>query len=428
MPTLEELLNLRNQSLSSFAPKKDTEEAIVADALASSTPFFPTPTGAPISEEQLKEAPIKMSSAAPIRAPIPAPSEKVPEEESQLASLMSAGQKQESQYEDLLKRYKEAQDRQKQMQLTAALGQAAEKIGSSIAMVKPGDQSFYEQQMKLAGGITDQFKEEEAVRREAEKNDPKSETSVAMRNLLKEQGVKVPDNISAAFIEKQYPQFANIINRREAAQARKEEMKLRFAEIASRKDESKEEKKDKFIQALRKETTSGALGKMFSNYNTATRMGSALEEFAKNPTAYSDYATLMGGLKALQGDESVVREAEVRLGMSATSLANKAKNWTDRLVTGKSLQPSQRDEMVKAVKVLSETARKQYADAVSPIMKQAEGIGINKDLLINEGFLSEKKSAPDSSNKVLVEKDGKQFRLPKEQLQRAISQGYKEVK
>lgn len=345
-------------------------------------------------------------------------------EEAALGKIL--GQK--SEYEDLLARYKDAEERQRLAQLGVSLGQAGERIGSALAMVKPGDQSFYEQQMKLAGEITDEFKEEEAVRREGEKNDPKSETSVSMRNLLKEQGITVPENISAAFIEKQYPQFANIINRREAAQARKEEMKLRFADIATRRDETKEEKKDKFIQALRKETTTGALGKMFSNYNTAKRMGTALEEFAKNPTAYSDYATLMGGLKALQGDESVVREAEVRLGMSATSLANKVKNWTDRLVTGKSLQPSQRDEMVKAVKVLSETARKQYSDSISPIMKQAESVGIDKKMLVGEGFLDEPASALKPQDKIVVEKDGKQFRLPKAQLQRAISQGYKEVK
>jgi len=505
MPTLEELLNLKDQSLSSFLPKKDDEETIVSDALASpvrpeflnflekykkeksqrpegtrsllgssspeelaikdlneydtlktlssaqkstfddsrladlaksaqpvaenkvsSIPFYPTPTGAPVADDFLK-----ISQAAPLpqtlvsRASLKKPT--ATSEESALAGLLKTQDSEQSQYADLLNRFKDAQNRQRDLQQNLALAQAAETIGSSIAMVKPEDQSFYDQMYRQAGRITDEFKEEAGVAREAEKNNPNSAESRSMRALLKEQGITIPENISAAFIEKQYPQFANIINRREAAQARKEELKLRFAEIAGRKDEAKEEKQDKFVQALRKETTSGALGKMFGNYNTAKRMEKALSEFSKSPGAYSDYATLMGGLKALQGDDSVVREAEVRLGMSATSLANKVKNWSDRLVSGRSLQPSQRDEMVKTVKTLSETARNQYSEAISPIINQAKKIGISTDLLVGEGILEPSKSSQ-SEDKIVVEKDGKQFRLPKAQLQRAISQGYKEVK
>ncbi len=371
--------------------------------------------------EALKPAPRMVSAGEPSAAQV-----QKQEQDAALAEILKSQGAEQSRYVELLNKFKEAQERQQQARRDIGLAQAAELIGSSIAMVKPEDQSFYQQLNKQADEITERFKEEASVAREAEKNDPNSTESRSMRALLKQQGITVPENISAAFIEKQYPQFANIINRREAAQARKDELKLRFAEIAARKDETRSEKQDRFIQALRKETTSGALGKMFSNYSTARRMSSALDEFSKNPTGYSDYATLMGGLKALQGDESVVRESEIRLGMNATSLANKVKNWSDRLISGKGLQKEQREEMVKAVKILADTARGQYTDAIAPIMAQADDVGIDKKMLVSQGFLEPSKMLQ-SEDKIIVEKDGKRFKLPKSQLQRAVSQGYKEV-
>jgi hypothetical protein len=315
MPTLEELLNLRNQSLSSFSPKEDNEQAIVSDALASpvrpeylklleekkkeatsrpegarsllgtsspeelalqdlneydrlrglssgqksafdsqklqemtkalsptaspvaasSAPFFPTPTGAPIPEDQLKEPPINISGAAPIRAPTSVAAEKVPAEESQLAALLSSGQKQESQYEDLLKRYKEAQLRQQEMQRNLTLAQAGEKIGSAIAMVQPSDQSFYEQQMKIAGGITDQFKEEEAVRQEAEKNDPNSALSKQYQELVKSMGIPVKGNESAATLIKALPFIQQYQSQKENREARLLQAQIQREQIAAGK-------------------------------------------------------------------------------------------------------------------------------------------------------------------------------------------------
>lgn len=495
MPTLEELLNLKDQTLSSFLPKEDTEEAIVSDALASpirpeylkfleekkkeaisrpegarsflgttspeeralkdlneydrlrglssgqksafdsrklqemtkalspvaspasasasSTPFFPTPTGAPIPEEQ----PIKISSSAPIRAPASAVFEKAPVEEPQLAALLASGQKQESQYEDLLKRYKEAQDRQKLAQLGVSIGQAAEKFGSSIAMVKPGDQSFYEQQMKLAGGITDQFKEEEAVRREAEKNDPKSEASVAMRGLLKEQGINVPDNISAAFIEKQYPQFANIINRKESAK-----------QEAVRRAERAQDRQDRMLERLDFKQREEALrlapkiqNKKYETYTELNAQKNLVDEAVANPSPQRDITVYYSFVKALD-PESVVREGELKFVQTSRSIPDDLRGTLQRALTGKPMLPKERLEIQKFMNQRLGLARRQWEDSAAPYLAQAEKAGISRDLIApgttamtapSEAKQKETIKLPQKqtgkAGKTIVSKDGKRY-------------------
>lgn len=294
---------------------------------------------------------------------------------------------------DFQDQLKQAQEQRKRDILIGQVGKSVMPIISGLygigsrSKVEVPEVSAFDEMIKQAGMPIAELKEKIAI----EKDDPNSDASKMLRQLAEEDVFKATGkrvnfgNMSYNQLTEIYPNISRMAERLELAKIKKEER-------ASESKKETGEKQEKFIQALRKETTSGALGKMFSNYNTAKRMNAAIEEFSKDPTGYSDYATLMGGLKALQGDDSVVREAEVRLGMSATSLGNKIQNWASKLISGKSLQPEQRDQMIKAVKILSETARKQYSDAISPVMKQAESIGIDKKMLVGEGFLDEEKN------------------------------------
>ena len=123
-------------------------------------------------------------------------------------------------------------------------------------------------------------------------------------------------------------------------------------------------------------------------------MSSAIKEFKKDPDGYKDYATLMGGLKVLQGDESVVREAEIRLGMSAADLATAIRNWGEQLISGQKLSPKQRDQIVNTIDILKETSRRQYLDAIQPVLLHAESSNIDKKFLVNQGFLANEDVSP----------------------------------
>lgn len=245
---------------------------------------------------------------------------------------------------------------------------------------------------------------------DAAKSDPDSEISQLARQMvvgdlrkigMKDLANRIENSRSSAKQVEDLVGQNNLSNR--MTQYENQQTRLEAARIAAeaKKESAKEksdEKKYSNIQGLRKELMGGTLGKQYGNYLNANRAERAITEFEKNPTGYSDYASIMGSLKALQGDESVVREAEVRMGMQATSLPNKIKNWTSSMATGKMLQPAQRKQMIDAVKILSQVAKGQFKESIAPVMKQAELQGIDPELLLGkldgESITAPQKSSP----------------------------------
>jgi len=347
-------------------------------------------------------------------------------EDAQLAQIL--GQK--SEYEDLLARYKDAEERQRLAQLGVSLGQAGERIGSAIAMVKPGDQSFYEEQMKIAGGITDRFKEEETVRREAKRNDANSEESKSARALLKEQGIAVPETVTAAFIEKQYPQFANIISQRRAAEERAEGRRERAEERALTKQERKEEKLGDFIKDARRFATTGDIGKVRGRLIKAENSIELFDKYSKgSPTGAKDLAGFFGFMKGVQQDDSVIREAEARLGLSLGSLSSRVKGQLARFFRGEMFSPEQRRQMLEVLEIQASQLKKEYTSELKPLyddLKTQPGMS-NKDAktefkritsldLDFDGESEDKKETiklpqkqTGKAGKTIVSKDGKRY-------------------
>lgn len=285
--------------------------------------------------------------------------------------------------------FADAMRRRNEGQLGVGLGQ----IGAAAAATMSGSKNNFEQigadQQKSVQGIPDDYLKKVAF----EKEDPKSPMSKGYRDLAKTMGFNVKGEASAADLEKLVPQLANIYNQEQARSARRED---NLAKLAALKDARKEKedaktslKKDKDVENFRKELDSGNLQKIKQSYNTAHRMSAAIDQFSKNPTGYSDYGTLMGGLKVLQGDESVVREAEIRLGMNAGSLGDKIKNQVSSVVSGKSLQPKQRQDIINTVKVLSDISKQRYLQEIEPIIVSANKRNLPLNELVNEDILSE---------------------------------------
>ena len=382
--------------------KYDSVGSIVSDA---TRPVIP-------KEESLAPVARTISAGEPTAAVVKNQQRKI----ELTPSVGESAAKQISEYETLLDRYNAAKAKEEERLRDVNLQEAVDLISSGRAGIKP-DTERYE---KLRERIYKDTEKEESVKEEAEMRDPKSLISKQWREAAALAGITLSGNESASILKQTMPFLQKRVEGEENRAARLQEFQLRMADLNFRKDENQASKRNTFIQALRKETTSGAIGKLFSNYNTATKMKKALAEFSKNPSGYTDYATLMGGLKVLQGDDSVVRESEVRLGMNAASLSTKVKNWANRLVTGKSLSKEQRDEFVKTVQILSEKAREQYTDAISPVLKQAEAEGIDKKFLVSQGFLSEDEVAPVNISEDRIEAAAKEAGMKIEDYKRFL--------
>ena len=381
-----------------------------------SAPFYPTPTGAPVAETPVTTS----QAAARLPASLSSSSKQAavsPEKESDVSALLKSAGDESSQYQDLLARYKDAEERQRLAQLGVSLGQAGERIGSAIAMVKPGDQAIYEQLAKQAGGITEQFKEEETVAREARRNDPNSPESEAARALLKEQGITVPKTVTAAFIEKQYPQFANIINRKEAAK-----------QDAIRRAERAQDRQDRMLERLDFKQREEALrlapkiqNKKYDTYTELNAQKNLVDEAVSNPSPQRDITVYYSFVKALD-PESVVREGELKFVQTSRSIPNNLRGALQRALTGKPMLPEERLEIQKFMNQRLELARRQWEDSAKPFIAQAEKAGISRELIapgttaltaLAESKQKETIKLPQKqtgkAGKTIVSKDGKRY-------------------
>jgi hypothetical protein len=359
------------------------------------SPQLPPPLGMAESLRQRSGDDMMPPAAAPVAGGVPGlfRKENIVEESAQLP------QAEETPFKDT--ELEDAMRRRDDLLGLMMMGKGAERVGTAISGTE-SDKAYLDllkpfAESRVSDVLTKRQAESNKVDLDTkkfnfafakDKDDPNSPTSKFYRDTLKEltQGagiaMKIPENLSAAEMEKVYPNIINIVNAKEARAARLQQAELTAATKKAAAVEKEADEKKKFTQGLRKELTSGQYGKMFANVNNAQKAAGAIEQFMKDPTGYSDYATLMGGLKALQGDESVVREAEIRLGMQAGSFKEKVTNEIEKLRSGKSLQPGQRQNILKSVQILHDIALTQYRDGIKPILQQAEMEGIDPNVLI----------------------------------------------
>lgn len=343
---------------------------------------------------------------------------------------------------------KEAQSKRSANELINRLGKSAELIGAGFGRTKPVAQALFDDNIKAASRPVQELEERIML----EKKDPNSPYSKGFREYLQRFGVNITGDFSAEQGEKMVPwalqQYNtelsrqtqkdiashNLAERKREFDLRSEDLKLRKSEQEDRRKTANDFKTETQISNLRKETTQGEMGKLYANYQQAVRAEKSLSDFAKNPTGYTDYGTLMLALKTLQGDQSVVREAEIRLGRNATDLFTKATNAIQRGIDGKSLKDKQRQDMIQAIQILGQAAKGQYITATRPIYEQAKRrelplTNIFEDPAAYENVMPQQ-IQPSTIEKITMihPETGRKGLVPKTQLEAALKQGYKLVK
>lgn len=346
--------------------------SITADA-----PVPPAPVGAPAAGGGKRS--ITSSSAAPDSATAAPPN-----------MVFDVGAGKLGRDADL----KDAQNRAANVKFVNEMGKAGDIIGAGISGGQPiaAAQSLFDSNIKDADNIVQDYQ----ARVANQKNDPDSPYSKAFREYAKQLGIDIRGDFTAAdgekiapMLYKQYEQAAEQKYKNATLGLKRDELSETSRHHKAMEGISKDKATstggkatDSQVAKLRGESTKGQLGKLYENLKLADSASAAIDEFAKNPSGYTDYGTLMLALKTLQGDTSVVKEAEMRMGRNAASLFTKAQNYVDRAANGESLQPKQRQEILKALKGLQGIRRDQYAKAARPIYEQAK----RQNLPMNEVF------------------------------------------
>lgn len=225
--------------------------------------------------------------------------------EESLSKIIGAeAARQVAEQESLLARFKQAQQQENLAQLGISLGQAGEKFGSSLAMVKPGDQSFYDQQRKLASGFAEKVKDEEAIRQEAEKNDPNSPLSKQYQELIKSMGIPIKGNESASTLIKALPFIQQYQSQKENRQARLLQAQIQREQIAAGKQILADERVNKgFVDMTKRiEGDIASARSAFGRSALVIRAAGAIERLASkfNPNDLS-YTEIQEIAKSLDG-------------------------------------------------------------------------------------------------------------------------------
>lgn len=186
--------------------------------------------------------------------------------------------------------------------------------------------------------------------------------------------------------------LGKLISKKEELTTKKENAKLLAQGKLDAKSDKDEEKKDKFTQSLRKEISTGALKTVYSNVMNSKRAERLIQDAIDNPNGFKDFGVLMGTLRALQGDDSVIKDAERKAGEDVGSILDKISVRVKKLKNGESLTDDQRHMLLQAAKPLIDAANDQAKVAFEPLFTQADEMGIPREKLISADFLGDKKA------------------------------------
>jgi protein-tyrosine-phosphatase len=269
-----------------------------------------------------------------------------------------------------------ARESENQGRLGAGLGEAAQRLGAAIAGVEVGDVSPWRQQAQAAEGRVKKVKEFKDIQEEIQRNDPNSSESKAARELLKEQGITVPDTVSAAFIEKQYPQFTAIITRKESARQETIKRQERAQERLDRLKEKLEGKNRELALRLAPKIQN----KKYETYTELASQKALVDQAVRNPDPQRDITIFYSFVKALD-PESVVREGELKFVQTSRSIPAGLRQTLKNALTGEKLSKEERLRVQDFMNQRLELAQKQWQDSAAPYLKQTNDAGISQELV-----------------------------------------------
>lgn len=157
---------------------------------------------------------------------------------------------------------------------------------------------------------------------------------------------------------------------------------------------------------------------------------------SNNPSGYKELSAFFANMKATQGDDSVIREAGMRLGLSIGSLAQKAKRAFISALTGQLMTPEQRKLLLDNAKMLETSNYLNYKTASEGLKEQVDRLekekpGITKEIFGDSFIERQQPTSSDVSATVRLrrKKDGKENNFPSYVAEQFLKSGeYERVK
>jgi hypothetical protein len=359
-------------------PEEDRQISSVSDA--------PVKDGTPIVPEiksikEQKSSPVSKSSV----------STGLKEDTSPEAALSEAikteSQQQKQSQIDFMDLLRKAQESQSQIQLLGNLGKAAETISSGITGVVPGGKvtkttgtDFYDKLIKQAeqpvedvGTMYTMKTKQDEMDRLARRRDPSSEESKFARDLLKQQGITVPEAATAEALEKYAPQLTNILNQREAREARAENIRQRELDREAIRESKLNDKQMDFAFKASEKIRGD---KYFKEYNDLKINRDLVVDAINNPSPQKDNVIIYNFIKALDPG-SAVKEGEIKFTQAARSWPKTLKMAFNKAYKGDILEEGERKEILDFMNQRVDLTRRVFATSSSGLLNQLKDKNID---------------------------------------------------
>lgn len=235
-------------------------------------------------------------------------------------------------------------------------------------------------------------------RREEEKRDVNSQISKEYRDLLQRTGLFADKDItglSAYSIEKGLPLLKEKYESDKLIEAKKEKFGLDQQEIDERIRHNKEMAEiQRLFAELRSQPDPVKLGnlkarimgditksKEYQDYKTTNKTVQNLIKAANTGSPYSDLSTLFDYMRSLD-PTSVVREGEQETFRKTGSLSDKVSNALNKIATGQTLLPEQRQEIIDFARKRLGTSKNSYDSFLNPYRVMAAQQNYDLDEII----------------------------------------------
>lgn len=276
--------------------------------------------------------------------------------------------------DDLLR----AQEASAQNKFYANLARAATQIATGAAGLKgkvsakmPDTGVFEDLQKQADLPITEL---DQRIKIEGE--DPNSDVSNSMRELLTKDLEKVGMKVNLSGLS--YNQMKDIYSPLSSMATRLETAKLKREEKADTSKKTEEEKLGKWIEKARDDINSKEIGKTDSRLKRLEN-GISMFEGKSGRTGAKDLAAFYTLMKGIQQDDSVIREAEQKMGMDLGGFSSKIKARFAKFFRGELFDEKQRQEMLELMKIQKDQTKNQLSDSLSSFYEDLKNQPMMKD-------------------------------------------------
>lgn len=296
----------------------------------------------------------------------------------------------------------DAQRLRNELEGRSSIGKAFSRL-SQIAAGHKGadiDTSFYDTLSKQAGQpVSDIAANQEYTKTQMElatqkeKADPNSDISKLARNSLREisPNMKIPENFSAAQVEKIFPYIFQAMS----AKSAREDRTIAKTQADASKAESKSSndffKTQTGVDKLWKNVQSG---KSYVGYNSALNANTLLTEAIANKDTNSKVlaaSAFMNYAKLAQGDDSVVRSEDMKVLAGGLNYKNPSEMLAklSARAGGGNFTPNELIAMKKVVEIATKVKAGILHKELEPAVKRSSKAGYDINESVPQSFLEE---------------------------------------